>query len=234
LDWKHRGPSIVARIDQLSPDVACLQEVEAAHWNDLHAALVPLGWDGVFAQKGMSRLDGCALLYRTGAASLMHSDAVYFGDGEEPSGHLALIGELATGIGAVRVVTTHLRWQAETSVPCAHIGYRQATELLTRLSAGDPFATVICGDFNVRPQHAVVKLLSDNGFHDAYAASPQWTCAPNGVPARIDYIVVSRGLAAVGEELPALQRAAAMPNVDQPSDHLPITARIERTPANTP
>lgn len=237
LNWSHRGPMIVSRIQELNPDVVCLQEVEAAHWTDLYASLVPLGWEGIFAKKGMSRVDGCALLYRTGTASLQQSEAVYFSDGTPPSGHLALVGVLATGIGLVRVASTHLRWQADTSEPESHIGYRQAAELLRRLSStattattattGATDVTIICGDLNIPPQHPLVQLFLDHGFSDAYAASPQWTCAPNGRPARIDYIFASGAARAVGERVPALQQATLLPNVEQPSDHLPITARIE-------
>jgi mRNA deadenylase 3'-5' endonuclease subunit Ccr4 len=227
LDWSRRCRSIVARIDELNPEVACLQEVQATRWADLHSSLMPLGWDGIFRQKGMSRVDGCALVYRTAAVSLLHSEAVYFSDGAEPSGHLALMGVLATPIGPVRIVTTHLRWQSDTSEARSHIGYRQATELLTRLAAEQTPATVVCGDFNISPGHPVVQLFADHGFRDASGASPQSTCAPNGRAARIDYIFASRDLSAAAERLPALTDATVMPNGDEPSDHLPITARIE-------
>jgi len=228
LDWQHRRPAIVARIDAMTPDVACLQEVEAAHWPDLYASFVRRGWDGIFAQKGRSRVDGCALLYRTAVASLLQTKAVYFNDGTEPSGHLALWGDFATAIGSVRIVTTHLRWQSATADARAHIGYRQATELLTRLAATEPaLATVVCGDFNASPRHPLVQRFSDDGFHDVSVANPQFTCAPNGRPARIDYIFVSRELRAVAERLSTLPDDGIMPNLDEPSDHLPITARIE-------
>ena len=227
LSWKSRGPGIVARIREIDPDVLCLQEVEAGHWADMHASLMQLGWDGIFAKKEKSRVDGCALLYRTGSSSLIESEALYFSDGDEPSGHVALIGVLNTRIGPVRFVTTHLRWQAETAEFRSHIGHRQAAELLCRLSvAGGAAATVICGDFNVRPEHPLTTLFSEHGFSDAYAAAPQSTCAPHGNAARIDYIFVSQGLQAEGERLPEVRDTAVMPNTDEPSDHLPITARI--------
>lgn len=230
LSWRRRAPAIVERVAQLEPDVVCLQEVQASHWPELQSVFEQRGWHGTFAQKRQSRLDGCAILScRDGALRLVEMDTLYFEDGEhgaEASGHLAMISAFDTPAGLVRIANTHLRWQAGTTQPEEHIGYRQAVQLLEICSGpgSNALATIICGDFNVSPENPVVQLFGDRGFVDAYGLSPQATCNPNGRAKRIDYIFATRGLTLRAEPLPELADDTPMPNSKEPSDHLPLTA----------
>ncbi len=228
LSWQRRGPAIVHRLAQLEPDVLCLQEVQANHWPELQAAFAGLGWQGSYAQKGQARIDGCALLSRAHKALPVDVETLYFEDGEhgaESSGHLALIGTFQTPRGLLHIATTHLRWQAPATPPAAHIGYRQAVQLLERCAplAHNSAGIVICGDLNVRPDSPVIQLFQDRGFTDAYGGAPQPTCNPNRRAARIDYIFASPNLAVVAEPIPELDDDTPMPSTTEPSDHLPLS-----------
>lgn len=231
--WSRRGPGIVERVVALAPHVAGLQEVEASAWLRLKAAFERHGWSGIFAPKGRGRPDGCAILYREDEWHFVDSRVLHFDDGEkgrEASGHLALIANFESNVGPIRIATTHLRWQAPNTCAEAHIGYRQVRELLNICAAmPSTFATVICGDLNVPPESPVTELLRERGFGDAYSTAPQPTCNPHRRATRIDYIFSCTGLVATPEAIPDIVDDTMLPSSAEPSDHLPITARLAAT-----
>ena len=235
LAWPRRAAAIVQRIARIAPDVACLQEVQADAWPALEAAFASLGYLSAYAQKRQGRPDGCALLFRDGPLRFSSAEALHFDDGidgAEPSGHVALVGSFESAAGRVVVAGTHLRWQPATEDAEAHIGYRQARELAMHLGAMDATATatatatVICGDLNAGDESAVLGLLRERGYADAYAAAPQPTCNPNGRAARIDFIVHRGLLASTPAPLPAIDGKTPLPSASEPSDHLPISAEL--------
>lgn len=237
MRWSRRAPAIVDRIATLAPDVACLQEVETAAWPGLERALAAGGWRGVFAAKGAGRPDGCATFWREGVLRFATHEALHFDDGEpgaEASGHLALIADFEGAEGVLRIVNTHLRWQAATARGYAHIGFREAHELIDRCSGAmpAPFAVVACGDFNAPPDSDIAALFRERGFVDAYAAAAQPTCNPHRRATRIDYIFSTAGLVAEPESIPAIDGETPLPSAAEPSDHLPITARLHFLPAS--
>ena len=156
--------------------------------------------------------------------------------GVEASGHVALIVTLESASGLVRIANTHLRWQAATTRAEAHIGFRQARELVERCAAMAPtaFATVVCGDFNAPPEGDIAALFRERGFIDAYATWPQPTCNPHRRDTRIDYIFAMAGLDAVPEPIPAIDGDTPLPSAAEPSDHLPITARLTAAAPESP
>ena len=230
LSWERRGPALVSRVVGLSPDVVCLQEVQASHWPALRIAFGAAGWEGHFAQKGQARADGCAMLWRAGALKLDGFETLYYEDGGlagKVSGHVALIGSFESPIGRIRIATTHLRWQAPSKNPEGHIGYREAEELLEYLT-GAPGSVVVCGDFNVLSNDPVCELLRRRGFVDAYEPAPQFTCNSNGLAKRIDFVFATEDLPVSPEPIPELYDASCLPNAHEPSDHLPLTVRLRR------
>jgi mRNA deadenylase 3'-5' endonuclease subunit Ccr4 len=237
MRWSRRAPVIVARVVALAPDIACLQEVDATAWPGLEAAFAAQGWNGVFAAKAAGRPDGCALLYREGALRLVASEALHYDDGDDgaaASGHLSLIATFETVTGPVRIANTHLRWQAATARAEAHIGFRQARELLDRCDAMTPpaFATVVCGDLNAPPESDIASLFRARGFSDAYEPEPQPTCSPHRRATRIDFIFSTSSLRATPEPIPAIDGDTLLPSAAEPSDHLPITVRLAAAPAS--
>lgn len=236
MRWARRGPAIVARVVSLAPDVACLQEVDAAAWPGLEAAFAAQGWRGMFVVKAAGRPDGCALLYREGVLRFVASETLHYDDGEDGaavSGHIALIATFESVAGPVRVANTHLRWQAASARADTHIGFRQACELLDCCSAIAPpaFATIVCGDLNAPPESDIASMLRARGYGDAYESAPQPTCNPHRRATRIDFIFTSAGLLASPEPIPAIDGDTLLPSAAEPSDHLPITARLTAAPA---
>ena len=239
MRWSRRAQAIVARIVALAPDVACLQEVESATWRSLEGAFAAAGWRGVFAAKGGGRPDGCALLWRGDVLRFAAHEVLHYGDGEagaEASGHVALIVDFETMHGPLRIADTHLRWQAVTAPTEAHIGFRQARELVDRCAAMTPpaFATVVCGDFNAPPESDIAAMFRAHGFVDAYAPAPQPTCNPHRRATRIDYIFAAPSLQATPEPIPAIDGNTPLPSATEPSDHLPITARLTALARGSP
>jgi endonuclease/exonuclease/phosphatase family metal-dependent hydrolase len=130
--------------------------------------------------------------------------------------------------------SAHLRWQAASVRAEAHIGFRQSRELLDRCSAMTPhaFATIVCGDLNAPPDSDIAALFRERGFSDAYASAPQPTCNPHRRATRIDFIFATAGLLATPEPIPAIDADTLLPSAAEPSDHLPITARLALAPTS--
>ncbi|MSQ83241.1 MAG: endonuclease/exonuclease/phosphatase family protein [Myxococcales bacterium] len=211
LDPQQRWSAVVAQILAVDADVLCLQELEAHRAVQLRTELAG-AYAVNYAQKGLGKLDGCAILSRSDP--LQHR-RVEFSDG---SGHVGLLCQLQTGLGVLWVASTHLRWGQHN----APIGRGQALELLAQLPNGP---AIVCGDFNATIDSQVVQPLLAAGFVDAHCESVGHSCNSNRNPKRIDFIFTHL-LVATGDELPQLAPDLALPNATQASDHLVVTARI--------
>lgn len=83
LSWEYRFHNILREIMDANPDVLCLQEIQADHY-DTHVigALHEAGYDGVFKQKtrqsmGLAgKVDGCALFWRRAKFHLVESYSI--------------------------------------------------------------------------------------------------------------------------------------------------------------
>jgi len=226
-----RHAALLRRIRGLDADVICLQEVEADVYALLGAALARDGYLGLYAPKLHRKPDGCAAFLRRASVELQQHDAVYFRDDAGPggrSGHLALDLYLETASGPLRVIGTHLKWDADGRTR-GHVGERQAEELLALgLGAGARAAPlVVCGDFNATPESRLVQRILAAGLGDAYAASPQATAVSNGSARRIDYVFHSTTLNAAPRALPPIDDAAMLPAAGEPSDHLPLAVDLD-------
>ena len=135
---------------------------------------------------------------------------------------------------AIGVVNTHLKWDAPDTPEKARLGLRQMTQLLKEKDTLLPGAEawVVCGDFNATGDSLVADALRADGLVDTYHGKDDaHTCLVDRVPKRIDYVFHSPNLKAKPGELPALGGPTLLPSSEEPSDHLPILAWLERVEA---
>jgi endonuclease/exonuclease/phosphatase family metal-dependent hydrolase len=214
-----RTSAIIDRIAADPADVFCLQEVEAPLVEAARAALV--AWEIRFAPKP-GKPDGCAIFARPGVG-LEAVRVVAYADGapdREASGHVALLATVRVGELAVRVATTHMRWDP----PGTPSAQRWATREMRELLAALPPPAIMCGDLNVEPDDEVYRMLLAAGFADPHAGDARPTCNPNGRAKRIDYLVHTRELQAAASATQPVDDATPLPSAQMPSDHVPIAA----------
>eukprot|EP00818_Percolomonas_sp_WS_P001274 CAMPEP_0117440882 /NCGR_PEP_ID=MMETSP0759-20121206/3328_1 /TAXON_ID=63605 /ORGANISM="Percolomonas cosmopolitus, Strain WS" /LENGTH=541 /DNA_ID=CAMNT_0005232679 /DNA_START=6369 /DNA_END=7994 /DNA_ORIENTATION=- len=89
LDFNFRRRTLVREILSHRPDVLCLQEVQADHYDTFwYPELQQHGYNGLFKKKtkdvftgaGKYSMDGCATFYRTGLFDLVSSENIEFRD----------------------------------------------------------------------------------------------------------------------------------------------------------
>jgi len=87
LSWDYRFQNIMREVIDAAPDVLCLQEVQADHYeNHLYAAMSDQGFEGVYKQKtrqsmGLAgKVDGCALFWRRTKFHLVESYSIEFNE----------------------------------------------------------------------------------------------------------------------------------------------------------
>lgn len=87
LSWEFRFQNILREILDACPDVICLQEVQADHYEThIYNALSDAGFEGVYKQKtrasmGMAgKVDGCALFWRRAKFHLVESYSIEFNE----------------------------------------------------------------------------------------------------------------------------------------------------------
>lgn len=228
LEATPREERLIQRVLGLNADIICLQEVEPSRFKLISSRLSPQ-YLGYYRPKEDNRPDGCALFHRV-EWKFMSEDALFYQEGgRRSSGHVAQTVKLKRADYRIAVSNTHLKWDRRT--PPLHIGWIQAGQLIehrARIEA-DVDAWVLCGDLNSAPESPVVKLLSEAGL--SYAAQGQElqsTCAANGRAAKLDYVFYTGSLDGRLMELPEIDGRTVMPSDQEPSDHLPIVAELER------
>lgn len=221
LDPERRLGVLCERVAALDADVLCLQEVQPHALDALGAHLDShrMCW----ASKGRSRPDGCATFVRSERIAVRREKRFEYGDG---SGHVALLTWLAAGRLELAVANTHLRWSPPTVPAVESPGYRQLREVVACI---DSDRWVVCGDFNMEPEHPALELLDSRGMRDVYAGSGElFTCNSNREAKRIDFVFVGAGLHGVPLPIPRIDDHTPLPSESEPSDHLPIGANLDR------
>jgi endonuclease/exonuclease/phosphatase (EEP) superfamily protein YafD len=136
-----------------------------------------------------------------------------------------LIASLELQGQPLEVAVTHLTWQPDETPTAEHLGRRQLLELLEHRDQTSPNAIwLFAGDFNALPQSVVLKAALERGMAESCLAQRPWdSCAINGRPRKIDYLLYSAGrLSPKPGVLPKLRRDSVLPSLTEPSDHLPL------------
>lgn len=222
VPWPVRVGRIVARIQQLAPDVACLQEVSPEPWDELAAALAPSLAGQRLGKRQPRQRDGVATVVRSGFVETLRSHELSFHDG---TGFVALVQHLRVGDREVVVANVHLKWSKDTTTQPA-----QLLEVFEALDAMPKAPRLICGDLNFNPRvHEIWSEFSKRGFACAYTEhSPTWSA--NDTALRLDEILYGPGLAVESvEPLRAISASVPLPDALDPSDHLPMCATLRFT-----
>lgn len=87
LSWDYRFQNILREIMDVSPDVVCLQEIQADHYEGhIYAAMSEVGYEGVYKQKTrqsmglVGKVDGCALFWKRNKFHLVESYSIEFNE----------------------------------------------------------------------------------------------------------------------------------------------------------
>lgn len=235
LDFMTREPLLLRRIAHLGADVICLQEVEHALFASLEGHLRTRGYLGHYARKANNKPDGCATFVRE-SLKVESSQILHFADGSArpkcpPTGNVALLLLVHWEGTMLGVINTHLKWDAPDVPEKARLGVRQITQLLKEKDGLLPGAQawVMCGDFNAGSDSPVVGVLRRASLVDAFHERPEAnTCVVDRVAKRIDYIFHSTNLQSKPGELPSLGGQTLLPSPDEPSDHVPIQAWLDK------
>ena len=232
LDPAWRIPAVVRQVSELGTDVLCLQEVEMDTFGALRSRLATLGYAGQYARKQAGKPDGCATFYREdrfeliGTRLLAYTDAT---EGQDDSGHIALIVFLRLAERIVGIANTHLTWDPPGTENRAKVGHRQARQLLNACrTMTDAFhGWLICGDLNATPDSDTVKIFTSSGFQYAHAnLAHAYTCKVNSEIKIIDYLFHSPEFNAEPQSVVVISDRDVLPSAEQPSDHVPVAARF--------
>lgn len=216
-DYRHVAPDLLipeARIPHhlrlvtnLRADVIGLQEVE----QPLVAALRAAGkWQQFWSPKEGGKPDGCLMLVRRGIPVVDFTTHAYSDD----SNHIMQ----SVIIGGVVFANTHIKWAPAGQRN--HSGIAQTEELLEQLSTKR--RAVIFADCNDRPNGPVRRLVEQAGFINTCGNEP--TALIGQERAALDLIAV-RGVRAT--RIKTAFRPEDIPNIECPSDHIPVMASIE-------
>jgi mRNA deadenylase 3'-5' endonuclease subunit Ccr4 len=223
LEPARRLDLLLRRIDGLDADLLCLQELEPNVLEALLRRLAP-SHHHVYEQR-RGRPDGSAIFARRDRLRWLGHEVLHFAAHRAGDDDLAVIARLALGDRALCVVSTHLAWQPDSTPRHQHVGYQQMIELVAHRDATAPAATwIFAGDFNAISDSVVLAAALERGMDESCRSQRPWdTCAINGRPRKIDYLLFSTGaLVPRPGVLPKLYRDSALPSFEEPSDHLPL------------
>jgi mRNA deadenylase 3'-5' endonuclease subunit Ccr4 len=227
LDPEWRIPAVVGHASKLGVDVLCLQEVEPPVFAALEAGLGSLGYFGTFARKDGGKPDGCATFWQPNCCALLGARRVVYEDGSPASGHVAQVLHLDVSGTRVALINTHLKWDPPHSSQEMQLGLRQTRLALAELQENCSAVQIICGDFNATPDSLLVACLIEAGFDYAHrTVSGVFTCNSNRQAKLIDYVFFRGTVGMQPEAVPPIDGSTVLPSLEQPSDHLPLLARI--------
>jgi mRNA deadenylase 3'-5' endonuclease subunit Ccr4 len=216
---RRRG-ALQCRIAALGADVLCLQEVEEDAYRAILARLA--GYEGRYVRKGRQKPDGCATFWRD--MTLLSERRLEYAD---DTGHVALLLELSWEGRRLGVANTHLKWEAEHIEGGVALG--QVRALFGAMDACS--AWIVCGDFNARPESAVLDHPLTRGWRDPFAGTGARSCVANGTAQRIDYLLRTTALSITPAPFSRIDASTPLPSETEPSDHLPVAGEVTFTPS---
>jgi len=175
LDWDIRWGRITKEIEEYSPDVLCLQEVQVDHWESHFVpTLTRLGYSGVYKQRtGDDKRDGCALFYRAGKLSLLSHHAVEFCQPDLSvldRDNVAVMAKFQHKVGEQSqpfvVATTHVlfnRRRTDIKLSQLAVFFADLDSFAREESSGHHLPVILTGDFNMTPDNPIVSEFVQRG-----------------------------------------------------------------------
>lgn len=232
LEPRYRLPAVAAHVARLDADVICLQEVEQDMYANVEHCLSPLGYSGTLTKKGGGKPDGCTVFVRTSICTLIKVVRVDYDDalpGQSRSGHIAQLAVVKYAGRLLGIANTHLKWDRSGTPADIRHGTRQIQQLLDVRSVLAPECAgwIICGDFNVTSEDAVINCLRRDGLNFSHADFPgAATCNANRRARMIDYLFHDTSLLSSPIAPSPVCDDTPLPGPDQPSDHVALMAQF--------
>ena len=233
--WSNRKERVYKLIQEVNPQILCLQEVLNNQIKDLEKAMPGFGWTGAGRDDGIEKGEYVPIFYRKDLYKLIRTDNFWLAPDPHTPGLLAwdaACPRMVTWICLKKKATGDTLFVFNTHFD--HIGVK-AREMSAKLivHAADSLAgnhrTIVTGDFNSSPRDAGYLNVISGGFADSRLITqtppegPEHTFTgfditkPHGD--RIDYILV--------RNLPRLSFYKVRPDHDGKnyySDHLMVVA----------
>ncbi|CAL9686580.1 unnamed protein product [Knipowitschia caucasica] len=190
LEWNHRCRLLLKEIQQWTPDILCLQEVQENHfYQELYPVLTQMGYTCVYKRRTGTKTDGCATCYRSCSfAEISVREVEYFRPDIEllDRHNVAIIvllrpvliqGSQVQAQGPpLCVANTHLLFNPRRG----DIKLAQLAILLAEMDKlvkscqkkGEDCNVILCGDFNSVPHTPLYQLITKGELY--FQGLPAW------------------------------------------------------------
>ena len=123
------------------------------------------------------------------------------------------------------IVQAHISWDDKPMDQ--HEGLFQMKQLLAGLPQQLSDGLILCGDWNVPPNHFVTETACKRGFIHAFRGNEQVTHTGMGRPMMIDHIIHSPTILAQPIQMRQFKAESSYPNDTEGSDHAPLAVKVD-------
>ncbi|XP_074663119.1 protein angel homolog 2-like [Tubulanus polymorphus] len=172
LTWRHRKNELMREIKALSPDVLCLQEVDAEHYeNFFNPILINLGYLGNFKKRTGDKPDGCATYFKADKFTMDRCVAVeFYRPGvsildRDNVGLLTLLKPISEDVDdnvRLCLANTHLLFNPKRGdIKLAQISllFSEIDSLIYKPGGTGYHPVILCGDFNSSPYSPMYNFI---------------------------------------------------------------------------
>lgn len=247
--WENRKVRLLGQIREFDADVVSLVELDQhSYFQDC----LKDTWDSVFHKRPREcSLDGCGIFWRRAKFDLVAQQGFHFVDGSDDKGRmkqdrccLMILLRWKVTQDSLVVISTHLAKDPDNRAQTA-LRVRQVTQLMESLTdfTHDHNAVdapvILMGDLNARHLGEIrgiartVWQIKGSPIHKFLWAATDVPTGPTSITkarqCRIDVVQFLSSQLEVLDVLPVpkLPRGEVIPNVDHPSDHLPVCVRFK-------
>ncbi|XP_037550480.1 protein angel homolog 1 [Nematolebias whitei] len=190
LDWNYRCSLLLKEIENWTPNILCLQEVQENHYYEqLYPVLSQLGYTCVYKRRTGTKTDGCAICYQSCSFAEVAVSKLEFFRPETKLldrhnvGIVLLLQPLVVQGAEVKkmcpllcVANTHLLFnprRGDVKLAQLAIMLAEIDSVIKSCSAkGQHCNVVFCGDFNSRPHMPLYQLITTGEVY--YQGLPTW------------------------------------------------------------